>query len=140
MAFFGLAAFYGCASKPEVNVEPAAQPPAAVEAPAAEQSPVDESVEEVPDVPEPSMDTTAAIRPSWEYYQHALEAINNKDWDLADYCLEIAQNRLFDERVIPWCEDVNDNGETVDYCEMVSQLIVEAMDKVLKGRSSAAKP
>ena len=76
-----------------------------------------------------SVSDSLAIRPSWTYYQYALQAIENQEWTVAKHYLDESLRELVAERYESKYMNV---AATVDslYRDKMSHLIVRALDEV----------
>lgn len=111
----------GCASKP---VAPVTQP-------------VDHASEEQTiDVPsytetalKDSVSDSLAARPSWTYYQYALQAMDNQEWMLARHYLDESLKLLVAEKYDSTYKNVSAAEDSI-YRESMSLKLVRALDEV----------
>ncbi len=70
-----------------------------------------------------------AIRPSWTYYQYALEAMDNQEWLLARHYLDESLRQLVSEKYDSLYRNVS-AAEDSAYRAQMPNLIVRALDEV----------
>ncbi|MBR4558332.1 MAG: LysM peptidoglycan-binding domain-containing protein [Fibrobacter sp.] len=70
-----------------------------------------------------------AIRPSWTYYQYALQAMDNQEWLLAKHYLDESLRQLVSEKYDSTYRNVSDKEDSL-YRTQMPLRIVNALDEV----------
>lgn len=70
-----------------------------------------------------------AIRPSWQYYQYGLQAMENQEWDLARHYFEQSLNQLVAEKFDTLYMNVSEVEDSL-YRVKMPERILSAMDEV----------
>ena len=70
-----------------------------------------------------------AIRPSWTYYQYALQAMDNQEWLLAKHYLDESLRQLVSEKYDSTYKNVSDKEDSLYRARMPIR-IVDALDEV----------
>ncbi len=70
-----------------------------------------------------------AIRPSWTYYQYALQAMDNQEWLLAKHYLDESLRQLVSEKYDSTYRNVSDKEDSL-YRSQMPLRIVNALDEV----------
>ena len=70
-----------------------------------------------------------AIRPSWTYYQYALQAMDNQEWLLAKHYLDESLRQLVSEKYDSTYRNVSDKEDSL-YRTQMPLRIVDALDEV----------
>ena len=106
----------GCASKPDMTPKVAAVEPSETE------SFSERALKE-------KISDSLAIRPSWMYYQYALQAMDNQEWLLARHYLDEALRQLVSEKFDSTYKNVS-VAEDSAYRVKMPLRIVRALDEV----------
>lgn len=110
--------FVGCASKP-VEVAPVVAP-AVVE---------QDSVSFAENALKEKISDSLSIRPSWTYYQYALQAMDNQEWLLARHYLDESLRQLVAEKFDSTYKNVSESEDSL-YRVSMPLRIVRALDEV----------
>lgn len=70
-----------------------------------------------------------AIRPSWTYYQYALQAMDNQEWLLAKHYLDESLRQLVSEKYDSTYKNVSEKEDSL-YRSQMPLRIVDALDEV----------
>ncbi|MCQ2105641.1 MAG: LysM peptidoglycan-binding domain-containing protein [Fibrobacter sp.] len=110
----------GCASKPAPVTQPV-------------EHSSENQVIEVPSYTESALKDTVsdslAARPSWTYYQYALQAMDNQEWMLARHYLDESLKLLIAEKYDSTYKNVSAAEDSI-YREKMSLKLVRALDEV----------
>ena len=79
-----------------------------------------------------------AIRPSWQYYQYGLQAMENQEWDLARHYFEQSLNQLVAEKFDTLYMNVSEVEDSL-YRVKMPERILSAMDEVYPNLVEAGK-
>lgn len=79
-----------------------------------------------------------AIRPSWQYYQYGLQAMENQEWSLARHYFEQSLNQLVAEKFDTLYMNVSEVEDSL-YRVKMPERILSAMDEVYPNLGDAGK-
>ena len=108
----------GCASKP-AEVAPAVEPVAM------EQEPISFSERALKE----KVSDSLSVRPSWTYYQYALQAMENQEWLLARHYLDESLRQLVAEKYDSTYRNVSDHEDSLYRVTMPIRIVL-ALDEV----------
>lgn len=108
----------GCASKP-AEVSPAVEPVAK------EQDPISFSERALKE----KVSDSLSVRPSWTYYQYALQAMENQEWLLARHYLDESLRQLVAEKYDSTYRNVSDHEDSLYRVTMPIRIVL-ALDEV----------
>lgn len=114
----------GCASKPTPTIT--TQP---VESPEIQRIDVPDSVSYSEQALKETVSEAIAARPSWTYYQYALQAMENQEWLLARHYLDESLRQLVSEKYDSTFKDISAKDDSL-YRIAMPQRILRALDEV----------
>jgi len=79
-----------------------------------------------------------AIRPSWTYYQYALEAMDNQEWLLARHYLDESLRQLVSEKYDSLYRNVTPKEDSLYRVQMPNRIVL-ALDEVFPNLADAGK-
>lgn len=118
LAFLSLT---GCASNP-APATPTVEPPQVQSDTTSESSYTEQALKE-------TISEALASRPSWTYYQYALQAMENQEWLLARHYLDESLRQLVSEKYDSTFKDISVKEDSI-YRATMPQRIVSALDEV----------
>ncbi len=120
----------GCASNKQPAIQPAEKTNIAVPLEVSDTSSYSEQALKE------TVSNSIAVRPSWTYYQYALQAMENQEWQLAKQYLDESLKKLVSEKYDTTYKDLSPAEDSLYRLQMPSR-IVSALDEVYPNLAEA---